>query len=350
MITDIVVLIPSFKADNNLIDLMKSLHIIGFEKIVVVRDGDSQSYDNIYTDIQQVGCHFLSHADNCGKGAALKTGFKYIHNQFPDIIGVITADADGQHTPEDILAMAKALKIAPNQFILGARKFDRNVPLRSKFGNSLTKGLFQFLVGMKINDTQSGLRAIPYAQLPLMLDIQGQRYEYELNMLLAIHKYGLGITEISIETVYLNDNKGSSFNPLVDSFRIYKSLLTYGLSGLASSSIDITLFSLIFYISNSVFMAVFFSRGVSLLVNFIINKTYVFSYQGRSTKAFYYYLLNCLCSILASYLLLEHVVAANSLPIIPFKIAIDVALFFVNFHIQNNFIFKSTHKQKKVFE
>lgn len=348
MITDVVILIPSFKADGNLVDLMSSLHAMGFEKFVVVRDGDDDSYDNIYADVQKVGCHLLTHTNNKGKGAALKTGFDYINAQFPDIVGVVTADADGQHTPEDILSMAKALQQSPDQFVLGARKFDKNVPLRSKLGNGLTTVLFRFLVGMKINDTQSGLRAIPYVHLPLMLDISGQRYEYELNMLLTIHKHGLVITEVPIETVYLNDNIGSSFNPLVDSLIIYKSLLTYGFSGIASFAIDITLFTAIFYMFDSVFMATFVSRSVSLLANFAMNKTYVFSYQGKSTKVFCYYLLNCLFSASVSYLLLEYVVTANAFPIVPFKIAIDILLFLVNFHIQNNFIFKSTHKKATI--
>ena len=93
---------------------------------------------------------------NQGKGQALKTAFTYIQEQ--NIYGtVVTADADGQHKVWDIFRTANKASENPNKLILGVRAFSGKVPLRSRFGNSLTKALFKLQTGVGVTDTQTGL-------------------------------------------------------------------------------------------------------------------------------------------------------------------------------------------------
>jgi len=207
------VVIPAYQPDNKLIKLVEKIHDKSDFKILIIDDGSSPACQKIFDKASQYAT-ILRHEVNQGKGHALKTAFQFIKEQ--NSYGtVVTADADGQHKIWDIFRTANKASENPNKLILGVRAFTGKVPLRSRFGNSLTKALFKLQTGVGVTDTQTGLRAFTTNLIPFMLKIEGKRYEYEMNMLLEATKE-YEIVEVPIETVYINDNEASHFRPIRD--------------------------------------------------------------------------------------------------------------------------------------
>ena len=200
MFEDIMIVIPSLNPDEKLKATISGIKAAGFNNILVVNDGSSK--DNLPYFPSEDEVILLTHRQNRGKGVALKTAFRYINNNLPNISGVITADGDGQHTPEDIINCAKSLDTNANEVILGCRDFfDPQVPPRSRFGNRTTSLVFKLLCGMNISDTQTGLRAFPRKLFDLLCSIEGERFEYETNMLLKFKQHGIALKEVKIQTV-----------------------------------------------------------------------------------------------------------------------------------------------------
>lgn len=170
---------------------------------------------------------------NLGKGRALKTAFNHCllasggisggaDSVCRGIPGCVTADSDGQHTPADILACMRSLWDNPESLILGCRDFDGPaVPARSSFGNKCTRQVFRYLLGLSVSDTQTGLRAIPAFFMEKLLEVKGERFEYETNMLIEAKNLNIRILEVPVKTIYIEENKTSHFNPIKDSLRIY---------------------------------------------------------------------------------------------------------------------------------
>ena len=220
---DTVILIPAYKPTEALITLTAELFSRGFA-IVCVDDGGGSDFDPIFRETEPYA-RVLRYPKNKGKGGALKYGMNYIMNsgEYRDFSSVVTADADGQHKPDDIEKIASAIDQTVG-LVLGVRQFSGKVPFRSRFGNSMTKIVFAIASGKKLTDTQTGLRGMRIADLPLHTSVPGKKYEYEMNVLFAAVKSGTKITEIPIETVYKNNNASSHFHPVRDSVRIYKSI------------------------------------------------------------------------------------------------------------------------------
>ena len=174
------------------------------------------------------GAEVIRHFPNRGKGYALKRGFAYIEHTYPGH-DVVCADCDGQHTTYDILRVAEALTGPDHQVVLGSRGLDRDVPARSRFGNALTRRLFHLTTRVDLQDTQTGLRAYSNGLLPWLQQVGGQRFEYELAVLLAAHRAGHKLNEVPIATIYLNGNESSHFRPVRDWVRIYARFLNSAL-------------------------------------------------------------------------------------------------------------------------
>lgn len=228
LMNNLVVIIPALNPPESLIEYVKELQSEGFLKVVIVNDGSKNEFSSIFSELNSLqGCIVLNHNINMGKGRALKTAFTYITKTMPTIEGVITADADGQHTISDVCRVAKTLAANGNDLILGIRNFQEgNVPKRSYLGNTVTSYIFSLLFGRKLQDTQTGLRAIPKQELSRMLSLKGERYEYEINMLIYACKRNLRIQEVSIQTIYYNNNSGSYYNTIKDSMKIFRKLIS----------------------------------------------------------------------------------------------------------------------------
>ena len=221
----LVILIPAYEPTKDFIELLKK---IKQNKIttIVVNDGSNSNYDEIFESASKYA-KVLKHEVNKGKGEALKTGIKYIDEVYKEKYIIITMDCDGQHTIKDALKLGEYAINNNNELISGKRLRDKKIPLRSKIGNSITRFIFRIITGIDIYDTQSGLRAFSNKLVPLMLDTPGDRYEYEMNVLLNCSKNKIKITEISIETIYIDNNSNSHFKTVKDSIKIYKKLLKF---------------------------------------------------------------------------------------------------------------------------
>ena len=189
------------------------------QTVLVVNDGSDESYNDIFKKAEEYATVIHQHP-NGGKGAALKAGIRYVKENLPAYDAIVTADADGQHSISDILALSQKLSEAKG-LVIGARKFTGKVPFRSRFGNALTKLVFLVAAGKKCTDTQTGLRGFSRDLFDFMLNVKGNRYEYEMNVLMQTAQNGIPIHEVPIETIYENDNSSSHFNPIKDSYRIY---------------------------------------------------------------------------------------------------------------------------------
>lgn len=233
----LAVLIPAYRPTDELVRLVERL-APQVAVVVVVDDGSGAGYAAVFAGLEG-RCTVLRHDRNLGKGQALKTGLGYIGRQWPHCRGVVTADADGQHRVEDILAVGQAFLHRPEALMLGVRQLKAGTPWRSRLGNSLARGLINRLLGTAWRDTQTGLRALPAACVAACAQLAGQRYEYETHMLVWACRRAMPIVEVPIQTVYIDGNAASHFRPLIDAWRIvYLLVRVWGTRGEYTDSVD----------------------------------------------------------------------------------------------------------------
>lgn len=355
---NVTVIIPTYNPSDKLITVINGLVETGFSSIIVIDDGSREDCQRVFGEAEKIPeCTVLHHDVNRGKGRGLKTGFNYVLENLPDCEGVVTTDDDGQHTPADILRCAERM-LECGKAVLGARDFSgEEVPPKSKFGNNATRIVFRLLCGIKITDTQTGLRAIPRSYLQPFTEIKGERFEYETNMLLEMKRLALDFEEIKIDTIYMDGNSGTHFNPLTDSVKIYAQILKYAASSLICSLIDIAVFTLINMLTANAFgdngslrilVATVGARVVSSLTNYLVNKKTVFR-SGKSTgRTFVRYYILCIAQMAVSYLVVNGIVMLFKIPknllqsLV--KIITDTVLFFVSYGIQRDWVYSDKAK------
>lgn len=350
---EIAVLIPSLSPTNVLLTLVDDLIKLGFKDIIVVNDGSSIEYNQIFDRLKTIKeCHVLTHAINLGKGRALKTGFNYFLNNCPDYKGVITVDGDGQHRAIDTLKLAEELDKCPNHLVLGVRDFDNNkVPLKSKLGNKITRFVLKVLVNIKVQDTQTGLRGIPTKFIKHLLKVAGECYEYETNMLLESKKEEIPIKEVIIETVYIDNNASSHFNPITDSIKIYGLIFKFTSVSFASFLLDIGVFFVLinfFFKDNYIyglFVATIVARIISSIFNYKCNKSFVFKCIGKGSHTIIKYYTLCVIQVLLSWALLETAFYLTKGNATMLKVFIDFLLYMISFQIQRDYVFLKTEVQ-----
>ncbi len=336
-------LIPAWQPEMRLLDVVEALAGAGFGRLVVVDDGSRAECAPVFAALGATeGVTVLRHAVNLGKGRALKTGFNSILNLSvagEGIAGLVTADADGQHTPEDIVRVGEALLTAGGRAVLGVRSFTGEVPFRSRVGNLLTRRIFGFLTGTKITDTQTGLRGLPMGALPELIALDGERYEYEMTMLAHLCRRGPRPLEVPIATVYIENNRGSHFDPVWDSMRIWFVLLRFYASSLLAAGLDLALFTICFWLTGAVLLSVVVGR-LSSLVNFWVNRRFVFQSRGPLPGPLWrYYVLAVLVGA-ASYGFILTLHTYARWPVLASKVCVDVLLSLVSFSAQRTFVFR----------
>lgn len=347
---EVVILIPSLNPDNRLIKLVDELVVNGFKDIIVVNDGSSGEYNKYFKDVSK-SATVLKHAVNLGKGRALKTGFNEYLIKFKEKSGIITVDSDGQHKIEDIKKVAKKLVENNESLILGSRDFNlENVPFKSKYGNKITRNIFKFLTGINVSDTQTGLRGISTKYISILMNVPGERFEFEMNMLMEAKENNIDIIEETIETVYIQDNKSSHFNPLKDSLKIYAIFLKYIFSSVISFIVDIVIYKIIFnciinYIANyAIIIATVVARVISSLVNYTVNKNTVF--KSSNNKSIIKYYLLCFIQMIISAVLVTTIYnLLNHKYEVLIKLIVDSIIFLINFKVQKEWVFRKERKK-----
>lgn len=354
------IIIPSLDPDQMLVTYVQSLISQGFQHIIIVNDGSHTKCDDIFLAIEKLPeCTVLRHEINRGKGRSLKTAIKYYMANIHDSSGVITVDADGQHSVNDVLAISNAMNASENgSVILGSRDFGgEHIPFKSRFGNKITSRIIQIFHGHYFADTQTGLRGFPNELLDgLVNKVAGERYEYEMNVLLYCVHHGVEVQEMKIETIYHDiDNSGSHFRPFIDSTRIYaiimRSFFFYSLSGMLSALLDLVIFTLVVKLilkssdAASIFLATIAARACSSIFNYSMNKSVVFRSKSRISYSLIKYYLLCIVqmSVSAGLVYLFH--HFSRIDEVLVKAFIDGILFFVSYQVQKRWVFRTSSKK-----
>ena len=372
-VDEISIIIPSFNPSESLERVVKGLIEVGFNDIIIVNDGSSAVHTEPFERLRKLTeCTVLAHPKNKGKGAALKTALRFFeenrtggseqNSQTPAKVGVVTVDGDGQHLANEVLKCANLLLTQhydgesekTNAVILGTRDFSNpTVPGRNSFGNRLSVFAFRFFLGIKLRDTQTGLRGIPTRLIPMILKIDGKRFEYETNMLIELNRQGVAFIETDVETVYeKGSTQGSHFRPLIDSLMIFARLFKYTLSSLLSFLVDISIFGLVMTFfgasmgSWSILGSTVIARLVSSFVNFNLNRRLVFRRETAYRRHLLRYYTIAAAQMLASagtvwVLSLLLGAGGSTRVLMPLKILVDTGLFFLSYYFQSKWVFKS---------
>jgi putative flippase GtrA len=339
-----IILIPAYEPQDRLISLIEEIKTFWNSYIVVVNDGSNSSYNHIFDAIKTNQVHILTHLKNKGKGAAIKTGIKYIKDSFKEIDFVITCDADGQHLPSDIEKISKITNDYPNHLILGIRnELLNHVPIKSKLGNLFSSFFFFLNTKKRCPDTQTGLRAIPSCLFDDALSIEDNRFDYEMTFLMGVAKSKTPMHYVDIETIYLDQNKSSHFRPIRDSILVYKQPLKFTTIAITSAVIDIGIFSLLIFIfKGSILEIVAYATIIARLIsggyNFLLNRFWSFKSKSHIKKDFVYYGVLYVFQLLMSILfvtILSYIFSTYTLN----KLVVDSILFIISYYIQKHFVF-----------
>lgn len=340
-------LIPAYEADERLLRLVADLRACAPDAhVVVVDDGSGPGYRPLFDRLRGPGCTVLTYPGNRGKGCALKTGFAYVQRQHPGE-DVVCADSDGQHTVADVLRVAARLAAQPPgrpATVLGARAFTGPVPARSVLGNRVTARAFHLATGLRLRDTQTGLRGYPAALLPWLRSVRGQRFEYELNLLIRAAAEHLPVEEVDIATIYLDDNASSHFRPLTDSVRVLAPLLLFSLSSLSAFVLDTLALLVLHALTGSLLSSVLGARLLSAGANFAVNRRLVFGrshghgHDGPVGRAALRYAVLAVVLLAGNYTLLR-VLSGLGMGLLASKVLTEAVVYLVSFQVQRRFVF-----------
>lgn len=356
-----IALIPAYEPGEKLISLVHDLRDRGFD-IVVVDDGSGMDYRDTFEKVSHDAV-VLTHPENRGKGAALRNGLSYILNYMAydevartpsgvrELSGrdavVVTVDADGQHLPDDVLRVARIAGNRRDALVLGSRALEEDVPARSRFGNTVTRHVYSAVTGVRVHDTQTGLRAFSRDLIPALLEIEGDRYEYEINMLLTLATEGYTIIEERIETVYEDNNSGSHFRTVRDSFRVYKEILKFSASSLASFAIDYCMYAVLLTLTGTLGMthglviSNIGARLVSGTANYTMNRKLVFKSRTGFAKSAAQYIALAALILAGNTLVLSLLAGTFGINSMIAKLITEILFFVISWTVQKYVIFFS---------
>lgn len=342
-----VSLIPSYEPDFILLDVVNELLLNGFN-VVVVNDGSDEKYNEVFDKLPEE-VHYLSYEVNKGKGHALKHGLQYIKDNF-DECTIVTLDSDGQHKVSDAIRICEECENKKEySLVLGSRKFDKKAPRKSRFGNFMARTSFLISTHHKIYDTQTGLRAFNSNLLDMMIAVKGERYEYEMNVLLETIREKIPVIEVKIETIYIDNNSGTHYNPFKDTMKIFKEVIKFSMSSLIGFGVDFGVYSLLILIPNPwkywLIASNVLARIVSASVNFTINYKIVFRSKQNIWKAIIEYTTLALFILGCNSLLLWVLVNNAHMNEFLAKIIVEGTMFIVSWIIQRLFVFRRRRKQ-----
>lgn len=349
-----IVVIPALCPEPEVTDYVSALLEKGFRQVVVVDDGSGPTCASIFLKLEHMpGCTVLRHEKNRGKGRALKTAFAHILNcPLWEGSAVVTADADGQHSVEDVCAVAAAAAGEKDRLVMGVRDLGLpNVPTRSKIGNRVTSWAFHLLYGTRLEDTQTGLRGIPWGLLRWCAGIEGDRFEYEMNMLIKAAREHVALRQVSIQVIYYNNNAGTHLRAVRDSWRVFLILMSglgwYTAAAALSAATDV----LLFWLGSAVvfrplsdlacyWWSTLTARALSSALNYTLNRRYVFGARPRTRTVVRYYCL-WLGQLMCSYLLLLMMtVLFPALPPVISKALVDILLALGSYQVQMHWVFR----------
>ena len=333
-----IVLIPAYKPDNRMIDLVRTLNEKGFT-VVIVDDGSGREFRDRFEKSEE--CAIVVRCEkNGGKGIALKRGLSYIRENFVAPYCVITADADGQHRFEDISGVASLAEKNPDDLVLGCRTIDKNMPTKNFLGNLATKIVFFLTTGRFARDTQTGLRGFSDSAVDFMLNTPGARYEYEMNVLLRWAGCDLPMVEKPIQTVYFDGNSGTHFQPFADSVRIYREIIRNLLPSICCFLLELLLFGLLLLAPLGIFGANIIAGAVVAALRFILLRRMLKANYSNKEISLPKYLIFTAVILALNTLAIWGLTAIGIAPV-GAKILANIICFLISFVPRRRFIFKN---------
>lgn len=340
-----IIIIPAYEPGEQFVKLVREVVKRTKYSIVVVDDGSGKAFGPIFDKIKNEVV-LLRHKQNYGKGHAMKTALSYINQNITKHVFFVFMDADGQHSVIDAISIMETVKKYPDSLVLGVRKFEKENPWKSKIGNAITKKVFWICSGTSVQDTQTGLRGASSKHIPQLLKIEGERYEYEMNMLLTYAKTKKSIVEVPIETIYLDKkNAISHFHSVKDSYRIYRTILLFTGSSLLSFLSDyiaFLFFTALFRrlgIVQYVIVGNILARIISATLNYSFNRNYVFESKERIRKTLIRYIILAffilICNTSLLYLLSNSMKIDEKIG----KVFVEIMMFFVSMIVQQSIVF-----------
>lgn len=350
----VTIIIPTYNPDDKFLAFLLELKNNGYNNIIVVDDGSRDNTRHYFiTAKEKFNCKIVSHSINLGQGRAYKSGFNYYLSEirlggyYENTIGIIQCDCDGQHHIDDINKCVELLRRNPEKLVLGIRDFsDKSIPFRSRFGNRCTSFVFKFFCGMDLKDTQTGLKGIPKSFIPVLMETSGERFEYASSCLLETKRRGIDILQFPIQTIYINGNETSHFNPILDSIRVYSLIAKYLVSSLSAFIADIIAFSFFMIVTKTlmpesyIIISTYLAKVISCTYSFIINKKLVFTYEGDGASTMAKFLMLCVVQATLSGFLTNSLSRFMQWNEVFSKIIIDTLLFFFSFQVQDRWVFK----------
>ncbi|MBQ3575121.1 MAG: bifunctional glycosyltransferase family 2/GtrA family protein [Clostridia bacterium] len=336
-------IIPAYKPGKEMLELLEQFR--GSEEFipVVVDDGSGADFRPIFDAVPDFAT-LLRHEVNRGKGAALKTAISHVLKNMPECALALTADADGQHRYDDILKVNETAKANPGALVLGSRKFEGDVPFRSRFGNGFTRQVFALASGKRIYDTQTGLRVFDRAAMERFVKLSGDRYEYEINMLLDAAQSGMQVIEETIATVYLNDNESSHFDTLRDSWKIYKCIFRFAKGSLLSFVIDFVLVILLGLLAAKLpekawlAVSVVGARVITVGLSFIYSRRTIFKANESAGKSVLRHLLISLLLLAINLVMMYALAVMLNWPLVCAKLLVEFVIFIARFMLQGRIL------------
>jgi glycosyltransferase involved in cell wall biosynthesis len=215
----VCVVIPAYNAQSTIGSVLEKMQALKIDTIVV----DDGSLDETKQVASAHGVHLLEHPHNLGKGAALRTGFRYLLQKDYEV--VITLDADGQHDPSEIPFLLRIFQGVKPDILVASRagEFGRMTFLR-RFWNRLGAKAVARLCHSDITDSQSGFRLIRTDVLR-EIDLSTSGFELELELLIKSCKKGFSVLSIPINTQKVDGTGSSHFRPAVDTWMVCKLFL-----------------------------------------------------------------------------------------------------------------------------
>jgi glycosyltransferase involved in cell wall biosynthesis len=214
-------LIPAYQAKSTIARVLEALRALDTDATLVVVDDGSQ--DGTGEVARQAGAELVTHPENRGKGAALRTGFEWLRARGFET--AVSVDADGQHRAEDAVMLARH-EAPAGAIVLGVRDLVRDgAPGPSQFSNRFSNWWVSLFAGVKLHDTQCGLRRYPLREtLELGSDARG--YGFECDLLVRAGRRGIPIVEVPVRVIYPpRDQRISHFHAVRDPARIVARLV-----------------------------------------------------------------------------------------------------------------------------
>lgn len=361
-----VIVIPAYNPPASFAQYVPKLIEAGFDKVIVVNDGSRTDKLPIFFKIGRSGAVLLTHEENRGIGAAVKTGLTYYQEHFRgETDGVITLNSDRLTPIDDVKKMAESLhneqQLGSYAIVVGTRDMTSHLVTDYDYRmNTLMKLIYHMLMGVRLGDPMSGVFGIPDLRVQHCLDVPAERYSYETAMLMSFEKIGF----LQVPIHYVSFEKGyEKVRGPRDTFGIIltvvKKFVLYSITSLMASVVDIIMFSIFTGITfrGSMFAIIYSTicaRLISASVNYLLTKHFVFHFksdkaQQSAKSAGEFMALSAAQCLLSAVIvtLLKGVLGGSA---VGFKIITDIVLFFLSYKIQHKYIFKDDKKGDELDE